>query len=265
MSTTEETLVREALQQSTDDLAAPVQLLTRNAARNGRRLRLRRRVTVAVGSVCAAAAIAVPVVLALGPNPARDGGFATDPSTSLPEPPPITGQVGWWDMPASEMLHRLRDVGPAGRSYVEPVLTNEGENAPGEPVAEMRGWLAADVVAHGATAGGINLLLYAPGQSAEKYTCPGNLVSPDSCTEMTNGAGTTVGRQSVTTTGEVTVIEVVLRGPGGGLVYVAVSNSADDKWGMGSTVASRNPPLSLEQVTDIATSSAWTDWRPRRQ
>ena len=263
MSTTEEILVRDALQRATDDLASPVQRLTATAARNGRRLRLRRRITVAVGSVCAAAALAVPVVLALGPNPGREGEVATDPSTSLPEPLPPSDRPGWWDMPATEMLQRLKDTTPDGRSYADPILTNEGENAPGEPVGVMRGWLAADVVAHGATAGGVNVLLYAPGAQGERLTCPGNLTAPDQCNEITDDAGRPVGRTSVTTRGPIKVREVVLRQDDGGVVYVAASNSADDKWGAGSAAASDQVPLTLTELLDIAGYPQWTTYEPR--
>ena len=105
------------------------------------------------------------------------------------------------------------------------------------------------------------MLLVTPG-SSDRYTCPGNLTAPDSCTEITDGAGTTLGRQSSTTTGGVTVLEVVLRGPGDGLVYVAASNSADDKWGADSTVASDTVPLTLDQLTSIASDDVWTTWEP---
>ncbi len=264
MSLTEETLVRDALYDATNQLAAPVHRLAETATRRGRRLRVRRRATVAAGALLVAASVAVPVGLSLGPNPVRDSEVATDPSVALPDPPPVTGPVAWWDMPASEMLRRLADLTPRGLSYADPVLTNEGENAPGEPVAELRGWLMADVLFNGHLVGGINVVLYAPDSvSPDRWTCPGNLEAPDRCSEIPGDDGRPVGRTSVGTTGQITVREVVLRRDDGGVVYVAASNSADDKWGAGSTVTSGQVPFTLAELQDIARDSRWTMEVPR--
>ncbi len=62
--------------------------------------------------------------------------------------------------------------------------------------------------------------------------------------------------------GPVTVLEVVLRGPGGGEVYVAAANSADDRWGADSTPTSPEVPLTLAQLRPIAADPAWTSWSP---
>jgi hypothetical protein len=260
----DEALVREALQHATEELSAPVLRLASEATVRGRRLRLRRRVTLAAATVCAASAVVVPLVVALGDNPARDADVASDPSVSLPDPLPVSDVPGWWDMPATEMLRRLEDATPARLTYTEPVLTNEGENGPGEPVGVMRGWMAADVVADGDTAGGINVLLYAPGAlSRDQWTCPGNLAAPDRCSEITDDTDVPVGRVSVTTTGRITIREVVLRQDDGGLVYVAASNSADDKWGGSSVPASEQVPLSMAELLDIAGHRQWTTYEPR--
>ena len=58
------------------------------------------------------------------------------------------------------------------------------------------------------------------------------------------------------------VNEVVLVRPNGGLVYVAASNSADDKPGAGSTVAGPTVPLTLDQLQDIAEDDAWIGYEP---
>ncbi len=259
----DEPRIREALRDATVELTAPVQRLTAAASHDGRRLRTRRRVGAAGLTLCAVAAVAVPVALAMGPDPAKEADVATDPSVPLPDPRPVDGQGGWWDMPASQMLQRLEDATPDGRSYADPVLTNKGENGPGEPVAELRGWLGADVLADGATAGGINVVLYAPGQDAERYTCPGNLEAPDRCTEITDDAGEVVGRTSVSKTGPVSVREVVLLREDGGVVYVAASNSADDKWGAASTPASDQVPFTMAELVDVAGDATWTTYQPR--
>jgi hypothetical protein len=46
----------------------------------------------------------------------------------------------------------------------------------------------------------------------------------------------------------------------GGLVYVAASNSTDDKAGYGSTVAGTTVPLTLDQLQAIAEDDAWIDY-----
>ena len=66
----------------------------------------------------------------------------------------------------------------------------------------------------------------------------------------------------MSTPGEVVVNEVVLVRPNGGLVYVAASNSADDKPGAGSTVAADTVPLTLDQLEEIAEDDAWIGYEP---
>ena len=46
------------------------------------------------------------------------------------------------------------------------------------------------------------------------------------------------------------------------VVYVAASNSTDDKWGLGSTVAGPTVPLSLDQLQVIAEDDAWIGYEP---
>jgi hypothetical protein len=265
MSLTDETLVRDALDDAGNELAAPVLRLTETAISRGRRLRRRRRLAIAVGSLCAVAVVAVPSVVLMGDNPARDGDVANDPSVSLPDPLPISEQAGWWDMPAPEMLRRLEYVTPEGRSYTDPILTNEGENAPGEPVGVMRGYLVADVVEAGTTVGGVNVILYSPRSAyRDQWTCPGNLDldAPFRCSEITDHVGDPVGRTLVVTTGPITVHEVVLRQDDGGVIYVAASNSADTKWGASSTPASDQVPFTVADLLDIARYRQWTTYEP---
>jgi len=298
MTATDETFVREALHRATDDLAAPVHRLTEASTRNGRRLRRRRRILAAAGSLAVVAGVAAPVIILAGQDGRTGNSIATDPTTSLPEPVPTEGQVGWWQMPATQMLVHLKDLSPEGLSFADAVLTND-DRAPGEQEGVLRGWVQADVVAAGRTAGSINVMLMPPELKPPEpatdpvegdvrqpktatddasgtvldpdqanvpvgqwLTCPGNLTGADTCTPVLGADGTPIGRTSTTTMGSVTVLEVVLRGPGDGLVYVAASNSADDKWGEGSSVAAEHVPLTLAQVREIATDPVWTSWGP---
>jgi hypothetical protein len=93
-------------------------------------------------------------------------------------------------------------------------------------------------------------------------SCPGNLVSNATCTVLHDAAGATVDPTSTMTTGAVTVTAVVLRGHDDGLVYIAASNSADDKWGANSSVASNRVPLTLTELRAIAVDPGWTSWPP---
>ncbi len=256
---THETLVRDLFHDATDGLSAPVLPLTEAATTGGRRLRRRRRALVAVGTLVVLTTLGVPVAASLGGSSDRGHEVAGDPTAPLPDPPPVTGILHWWDRPAPAMLAGLRALTPA-LDYTDLVLTNEGENAPGEDVVTLRGFLQADVVVEGETAGGVNVMLMAPGLDTDgRWTCPGNLDAPDRCTEITEPGGL-VGRVSVTKDGGVITREVVLRQADGGLVYVAASNSADDKWGEGSTIAAQHVPLTIAQLRTIATDPSWTAW-----
>jgi hypothetical protein len=264
---TDETLVRDVLHRATDDLTAPVPSLTAAATHGGRRLRRRRRSVAAAGTLCAVALIAVPVVASLGGSSATSGPeVATDPTPSQePSPPGPTPHLvdndGWAQMPAAEMATTFEGLAPAGIGLTDVMLTNE-DRAPGEPVRKARGYLLADLTVDGSPAGGMNVLLWVTGQRADKYTCPGNLISPDDCVEITGADGETIGRRSVTTSGDVVVEEVALLRPNGGVVYVAASNSTDDKWGAGSAVAGPVVPLTLDQLQAIAEDDAWLGWEP---
>src|SRR5260370_42021424 len=124
------------------------------------------------------------------------------------------------------MLVDLKALTPDGLSFADPVLTND-DHAPGEAAGVMRGWLQADVVSQGQTAGGINIVLSPPANATEdRYTCPGNLTEPERCTVILDASGQIWGRRSVTRMGAVTVLEVVGRGLGGGRAYVPASTCA---------------------------------------
>ena len=269
MNDAHETLVRDVLHRATDDLTAPATSLTATALVRGRSLRRRRRAVAAVGTLCAVTLVAVPVVTALGgSNPTSGPQIATDP-TPTPSATPTTAEPtphlvdndAWAQMPAAEMATTFEGLAPAGIGLSDVMLTNE-ERAPGEPETDSPGYLLADLTLDGDTVGGLNAMLYVTGQRASKYTCPGNLTSPDECVEIEDADGQVVGRRSVSTPGEVVINEVVLVRPNGGLVYVAASNSANDKPGAASTVAGLTAPLTLDQLQAIAEDDAWIGYVP---
>ncbi len=184
---TDETLVRDVLHRATEDLTAPATSLTATAAVRGRSLRRRRRVVAAAGTLCAATLVAVPVVAALGgSNPTTSPQVATDPTPSAtPTPTPsveptphLVDNDGWAQMPAAEMATTFEGLAPAGIGLTDVMTTNE-DRAPGEPETPSPGYLLGDLTVDGTTAGGLNVILYVTGQPASKYTCPGNLVHPD--------------------------------------------------------------------------------------
>jgi hypothetical protein len=268
MNDADETLVRDVLHRATDDLTAPATSLAATAAVRGRSLRRRRRAVAAVGTLCAVSLVAVPVVAALGgsslttaPQVATDSTPAPTP-TPTPEPTPrLVDNDAWAQMPAAEMATTFEGLAPAGIGLTDVMLTNE-DRAPGEPETDSPGYLLADLTLDGETVGGLNAILYVTGQRANMYSCPGNLSSPDECVEIKDADGHVVGRRSVSTLGEVMVNEVVLVRPNGGLVYVAASNSPDDKWSSGSTVAGPTVPLTLDQLQAIAEDDAWIGYEP---
>jgi hypothetical protein len=263
----DETMVRDALHRATDDLTAPTASLTATATLRGRSLRRRRRAVAAAGSLCAAALVAVPLGLTLG-GTSNPGSVATDPTpTPTPTPsveptPHLVDNDGWAQMPAAEMASAFEGLAPDGIGLTDVMLTNQ-DRAPGEPETQNPGYLLARLTTNGVTTGSVNLVLYVTGQPANKYTCPGNLTSPDTCTEILGDDGQPVGRRSVKTyAGGVVEHEVVLVRKNGGLVYVDATNSTDDKWGPGSPVAGATVPLTLGQLQTIAEDDEWLGYEP---
>ena len=66
----------------------------------------------------------------------------------------------------------------------------------------------------------------------------------------------------VVAAGVVVVVEVTRRTPEGGLVYVAASNSSDEKWGLGSATDRRRPPVDTAELRAIAADPTWQRWTP---
>lgn len=272
MTAHDEILVRDALHRATDHLTSPATSLTATAAVRGRSLRRRRRAVAAAGTFCAATLVAVPVVAALGgSNPTSSPQVATDPSptpsaTPTPTPsveptPHLVDNDAWATMPAAEMATTFEGLAPAGIGLTDVMLTNE-DRAPGEPETNSPGYLLADLTVDGVPAGGLNVMQYVTGQRSSKLSCPVNLTSVDSCVEITGPDGEVIGRRSVSTLGDTVVNVVMLVRSNGGTVYVAASNSTDDKWGRDSTVAGPTVPLTLDQLQAIAEDDAWIGYEP---
>ena len=268
MNDAHETLVRDVLHRATDDLTAPATSLTATAVVRGRSLRRRRRAVAAVGTLCAVTLVAVPVVTALGgSSPTTGPQIATDPTptpsaTPTPEPTPhLVDNDAWAQMPAAEMATTFEGLAPAGIGLTDVMLTNE-ERAPGEPETDSPGYLLRRPDARRRDGRGPERHPLRHGPAGEPVHLPRQ---PGLARRVRRdqGRGRSGGRPSIRLDpGEVVVNEVVLVRPNGGLVYVAASNSADDKPGAGSTVAGPTVPLTLDQLQDIAEDDAWIGYEP---
>jgi len=254
--------LHDLMDRAVADLDTPTARIHEGSVRRGGAARRRRRAGVLACSLATTAAVAAVVLPSLtGAGTGTDAGVAHDTGTTAPgtyQPP-----AGWWDMPGGQMRDRLGELLPDGLTTTDANLGNE-DLGPGEE--PHGGWLQVDLTDRaGRAAGGINVLLYAPqpdnadGRAflRQRTTCPGNLAAPDQCTEERDGAGAVVGRSSRWASGGVVVLEVTRLTPDGALVYVAASNSSDDKWGADSSTDRETPPVTLSQLRRIATATAW--------
>jgi hypothetical protein len=245
----DEQLVREVIGTAMSDTRPPANVLAAALAR-GRRLRARRRVAIGSGALAAGVLVGVagPWLLSGGTESgqvAHDGAVAAEtptprPPTSL-SPTPGPAPAGYWDMPAVDMVVALEailpEAGPAS-GYVHSTL--------------------ASTFGKGDT----NVMMSPdPGVGeAARISCPGNLVSPVSCTELVDQDGTHVGRRSTSRTGDVTTFEVVLT-VGDGVVYAATANTVDRKWGANSPLTAPRPLLTMDQLMGLARNEVWTSYR----
>ncbi|KQZ67529.1 hypothetical protein [Nocardioides sp. Root151] len=159
----DEHAVRDVLHSSMNDVSAPLGVEV-GARRLGRRMRTRRRLGgIAAGGVAAAAlAIGVPMVIGGGNDVDErpdNSAVATEPSSSPSEDGTQRDPdaPAWWSMPAGEMAETLADLLPAGVTLSDPVTTNT-DRAPGEPLAEMEGYLVATLTTEDGP-GKVNLVL----------------------------------------------------------------------------------------------------------
>lgn len=274
------------------DAAPTTTGLGARVAVTGRRVRRRRRLLVgsAAAVVVLGAGWAVPRI-ASGPD--GTGSVATDPGPS-PSPAPATvtpaqdpdpEHRGWWSMPASAMAESLRTLLPDGVTLTAYQRENV-DRAPDEPLEELVGYLEGEVATADGQRGAVNVMLLPPTAlpapsptagtgiegSAETATadlsdgsrisCPGNLEDPSTCRELVDEAGDHYGRSSVWTDGSITIFEVTVRADDGGLVYGAVANTTDRKWGSDSAPTADQPPFTREELRGLVEDGVWTSFTP---
>lgn len=254
--------LHERMDRALAALDVPTDRIRAGAITRGRAVRRRRRAAGVLGGAAAvalAAAIALPSLAGTDDAAQRIAQDSGDPS---PSPETSVRPAGWWDMPGSTMIDTLRELLPPTATVVDLNLGDE-DLAPGEEPAG--GWAAADVVVDGESAGGVNVVLYPPFETSsfaeDVTTCPGNAADAASCTELREDDE--VGRVVRYVTQDVVTLETTWLLPDGGVVYAAVSNSADDKWGAGSSVERPGLPLRPAQLRAIAQSPLWQDHEPR--
>lgn len=270
--------LRERMDAATTDLVTPAGL-TDAVLSDGRRLRRRRRTLAASGGVVAAGVVAALVAVNLGGGTATTG---TDVATQPPAPPAATVTVpgdtpsswngegdpfpepppGWWDAPGHLLAAQLQVALPDGVS----VARSE----------EDTGFLQAELDAPDGP-GRFEVILYPPDLAAGEERTTGNARGPghrsrtkcglqaryaDTCEELTDRDGRTIGRVVTFPQHQVTFYEATLLGPDGGLVYLATWNATDEKPGTGTEPSSETPPLTPEQLRDLVQDPAWTSYEP---
>lgn len=276
----DEAYVRDVIDAAMAD-ARPPRDLPGAALARGRRLRTRRRMSVAAAAVAAGLAVgAAGPWLAAGDGSATRSSdlVATQPAAPEPTLPPTPR--GWWDMPATQMVESLTELLPdevvltaSGRPIAD---TEEGGPADGSINSTLGTSVGGDLAT-----GNVNMMMWparttpvalegvGPEEATFKVgiragwlTCPGNLgPGTTSCTEIRNTGGQPAGRRSITSVGDLRILEVVLVS-GDGIVYGATANTDDDTWGVESPVTAPRPPLTMAQLEAIVRDPVWTSYRP---
>ena len=282
--------LRLLMDSALSDAAPAMTGLGDRVASTGRAVRRRRRVLV--GSAAAVVALgagwAAPRI-ASGPDGtgsvAADPGPSPMPATVTPTSDADSGPQGWWSMPASAMADRLSTLLPDGVTLTEYEHDNV-DRAPDEPLEELLGYLQGELATAGGQRGAVNVMLLqprplpapseTPGSGIEgsaetatadlsassRISCPGNLADTATCQELVDESGHHYGRSSAWSDGDVTIFEVTVQSADGGLVYGAVANTADDKWGVGSHVTADQPPLTRGELRDLVEDDVWTSFEP---
>ncbi len=263
------------MERAVSGLDAPAERLGTRAVAGGRRQR--RRLRLGTGLVAAAAIAAVAMALpqlGAAPTTANDPtGESQAASRGEEVHEPEAPILGWWDMPAGRMLHQLGALLPTGVEMTAYGFRPESA----EDHEADRGWVGAHLTVDGIEGtSSIEVLLYPPDSMqagvaadypeysesdqpsdtptspgrADRVSCPGNLVNPDSCEEILED-GRPVGRMTEDRHGDL-VIRTVSLLQGDGMVYVAAANSTSEKWGPGSNVSATQPPLTMAQLRAIA-------------
>lgn len=271
------------------DLPTPTERLHAGSLARGRRLRRARTARTAAGSLVAAAATVAVVATMSGTGSPGTGDVAAD---TTPTPPPTERTAvptdeqgaGWWDTPTEDLLATLRGVLPDDVTVVAHEA-KVSDPAPGE-TGVVPGWLTATLESEDTDGpGNLQVILYPPEGTvtpgpvevthpdgsvetgvvpeavpfAQRLACPAATLAAGTCEEIVADDGTPAGRAQTTQVGGLTLREVTLLGPDGGLLYAATANSVADKWGAGSPASATAPPLGLDELRAIAQDPAWTD------
>ena len=278
--TNDETALREVLEGSMAGVPVPASRISTAAVEQGRRLRRRRRAATVVGAAALAAVLGVGIPQAIGNDGAdrsRESGYA-DSTTDQPADQPKS----WWNMPAGEMADHLVEMLPAGTRVVAMRTRSE---EPGDDHREWEGFLVAHIDTPASSGpGGINLHVGSPdtalpgagtttpvtvgagapvaAANRPDLRCTGYGDELTSCEVIRDEHGRRIGRLSRIDHGEVVLLSATLRMTDGGTVSIDASNSTDDKWGLGSSTTADEPPLTLEQLREIAADPVWTSYRP---
>ncbi|TYL45652.1 hypothetical protein FXB39_16910 [Nocardioides sp. BGMRC 2183] len=289
MSTDPGADLRNLLHDSLDDLQPPTDLHRGVIARGRVARRRRRALTIGGGVAALAVGAALVVPLAAGGGGDVDTAVAGDPSLSTPSQSPSQSPTpgaetpspagpsdgtegeayspppGWWDAPSDELLADLEDLLPADVTVRKADTKSEGyDGKPIDGVGFVRATLDSPF-----GPGGFEILLYPPegdevpgAPYRSRLSCPGNQARYDACTVLRDENGERIGRVSTTTPGDITIHEVALLGPDGGLVYGATANSTDEKWGGTSAPSGTLPPLRAPELRDLVEDETWTSYQP---
>lgn len=260
--TTDQHEYREYMDQALADLDVPVDQLREASMARGRVVRRRRRAMGVLGvaaGVVLAAAVALPSIA--GTDDAADH-VAQDGGSPAPEARVRAGE--WWNMPGGVMRDRLTELLPEGLTITDANLGDE-DLAPGEK--PTGGWVSADLLEDGQPAGGINVILDPPSDGDSGgggvIPCPGESTDTDTCVMAQEADRPAPGSIVRSRSGDVVTISLTHLLPDGGLVYVAASNSSDDKWGRGSSTDREDPALRAAELRAIAEDPTWQDWSPQ--
>jgi len=266
--------VRELMEHALLDVTGPPH--PEQAALTGGRRARRRRRWMAAGTGAFTAAALLTAGWGLGQLTPRE--VAIDL--------PIAGQQtstgapaakGWWRMPAGEMLDALQRRLPDNLRITGYELTNI-DKAPGEPTRELRGYLVVTVTGDDGS-GQVNIVLYAPAHDStegtdqsqptsgepsndDRLSCSGAAwsVVPDDCATTDSPDGTPRTLSYRNTEAGVTTVGARVRTNDGGLILVDAANSTQPKFT--APASAPQPPLTTEQLLELAQDPIWTSWSP---
>ena len=96
-----------------------------------------------------------------------------------------------------------------------------------------------------------------------KVRCGKQARYTDTCEVITDSDGVAVGRLTTNLQdGVITFYEATWLGPDGGLVYLSVWNATDEKPGPDTPTSAEVPPMTLDQLGDLAQDPVWTSYLP---